>query len=380
MNVRVAARFLANVRRLGVKELWSLARDPTMLVLIVYVFTAAVYTAATAMPETLHKAPIAIVDEDASQLSQRIVSAFYPPQFLTPEPISLSEMDAGMDAGRYTFVLNIPPGFQRDVLAGRQPEIQLNIDATRMNQAFAGGGHVQQIVAGEIAEFVQRHRAASVLPVELALRARFNPALDPSWFGGLAQIINQIALLSIILTGAALIREREHGTIEHLLVMPVTPSEIMLAKVWSMGLVVLVAAFLSLNVIVRGLLGVPVEGSLALFFAGAALTLFATTSMGIFIATLARNMPQFGMLMVLVMLPLQMLSGGATPRESMPVLVQNIMLAAPTTHFVELGQAILFRGAGIEAVWKPFLWLAVIGGLLFAFSLSRFRKAIGRMA
>ena len=380
MNVRVAARFLANVRRLGVKELWSLARDPTMLVLIVYVFTAAVYTAATAMPETLHKAPIAIVDEDASQLSQRIVSAFYPPQFLTPEPISLSEMDAGMDAGRYTFVLNIPPGFQRDVLAGRQPEIQLNIDATRMSQAFAGGGHVQQIVAGEIAEFVQRHRAASVLPVELALRARFNPALDPSWFGGLAQIINQIALLSIILTGAALIREREHGTIEHLLVMPVTPSEIMLAKVWSMGLVVLVAAFLSLNVIVRGLLGVPVEGSLALFFAGAALTLFATTSMGIFIATLARNMPQFGMLMVLVMLPLQMLSGGATPRESMPVLVQNIMLAAPTTHFVELGQAILFRGAGIEAVWKPFLWLAVIGGLLFAFSLSRFRKAIGRMA
>ncbi len=380
MNVRVAARFLANVRRLGVKELWSLARDPTMLVLIVYVFTAAVYTAATAMPETLHKAPIAIVDEDASQLSQRIVSAFYPPQFLMPEPISLSEMDAGMDAGRYTFVLNIPPGFQRDVLAGRQPEIQLNIDATRMSQAFAGGGHVQQIVAGEIAEFVQRHRAASVLPVELALRARFNPALDPSWFGGLAQIINQIALLSIILTGAALIREREHGTIEHLLVMPVTPSEIMLAKVWSMGLVVLVAAFLSLNVIVRGLLGVPVEGSLALFFAGAALTLFATTSMGIFIATLARNMPQFGMLMVLVMLPLQMLSGGATPRESMPVLVQNIMLAAPTTHFVELGQAILFRGAGIEAVWKPFLWLAVIGGLLFAFSLSRFRKAIGRMA
>ncbi len=233
---------------------------------------------------------------------------------------------------------------------------------------------------GEITEFAQRQRAATVLPVELALRARFNPALEPSWFGGLAQIINQITMLSIVLTGAALIREREHGTIEHLLVMPVTPAEIMLAKVWSMGAVVLVAAFLSLNFIVRGLLHVPVEGSLALFFAGAALTLFATTSMGIFIATLARNMPQFGMLMVLVMLPLQMLSGGATPRESMPELVQNIMLAAPTTHFVELGQAILFRGAGFEAVWKPFLWLVLIGTVLFAISLSRFRKAIGQMA
>lgn len=373
-------RFFANVWRLGIKELWSLARDPMMLVLIVYVFTAAVYTAATAMPETLHNAPIAIVDEDASPLSQRIVSAFYPPQFLPPESISLAGMDAGMDAGRYTFVLNIPPGFQRDVLAGRAPDIQLNIDATRMTQAFAGSAHVQQIVAAEIAEFVQRERGETALPVELALRARFNPALDKTWFGGLTQIINQITMLSIILTGAALIREREHGTIEHLLVMPVTPSEIMLAKVWSMGLVVLVAAFLSLNFVVRGVLGVPVEGSLMLFFAGAALMLFATTSMGIFIATLARNMPQFGMLMILVMLPLQMLSGGVTPRESMPALVQDIMLLAPTTHFVELGQAILYRGAGLAAVWKPFLWLATIGTVLFAVSLSRFRKTIGQMA
>ncbi|MCD9033234.1 ABC transporter permease [Luteimonas sp. Y-2-2-4F] len=371
---------LANIYRLGVKELWSLWRDPMMLVLIVYVFSLGVYTSATAMPETLHNAPIAIVDEDASPLSQRIASAFYPPQFTAPAMISLPEIDPGMDAGRYTFVLVIPPGFQRDVLAGRAPDLQLNVDATRMSQAFSGSGAVQQIAMGEIAEFVQRTRGSAAPPVDLALRTRFNPALDKSWFGGMMQIINQITMLSIILTGAALIREREHGTIEHLLVMPVTPTEIMLSKVWSMGLVVLVAACLSLNVVVRGLIGVPVEGSLTLFFAGAALCLFATTSMGIFIATLARNMPQFGMLLILVMLPLQMLSGGSTPRESMPEVVQTIMLAAPTTHFVELGQAILYRGAGIEVVWKPFLWLAGIGAVLFSLSLSRFRKTIAQMA
>ena len=165
---------------------------------------------------------------------------------------------------------------------------------------------------------------------------RFNPNLTQAWFGALMEIINNVTMLSIILTGAALIREREHGTIEHLLVMPVTPTEIMVAKVWSMGLVVLASAALSLTFIVRGLLQVPIEGSVALF-AGAALHLFATTSMGIFMATLARSMPQFGMLLVLL-LPLQMLSGGTTPRESMPQFVQDIMLAAPTTHFVELGQ------------------------------------------
>ncbi|MDZ3799719.1 MAG: ABC transporter permease [Xanthomonadales bacterium] len=373
-------RHIANIYRLGVKELWSLWRDPMLLVLIVYVFTFAVYTSATAMPDTLHKTPIAIVDEDDSPLSQRIVSAFYPPQFITPQVISMAEVDPGMDAGRYTFALHIPQGFQRDVLAGRAPQVQLNVDATRMSQAFTGSGNVQQIVIGEVNEFVQRQRGTAAAPVDIAVRARFNPALERGWFGALNSIINQITMLSIILTGAALIREREHGTIEHLLVMPVNPTEIMLSKVWSMGLVVLVASALSLGLVVRGILDVPVEGSVPLFFAGAALHLFATTSMGIFMATIARNMPQFGMLMVLTILPLQMLSGGATPRESMPELVQNIMLVAPTTHFVELGGAILFRGAGIEVVWKQFLWLVVIGAALFAGSLARFRKTIAQMA
>ncbi|MDR2325407.1 MAG: ABC transporter permease [Acidovorax sp.] len=371
---------LKNIWRLGVKELWSLWRDPVMLLLIVYTFTLSVYTAATAMPETLHHAPIAIVDQDQSPLSARIASAFYPPQFMPPQMMDWQQVDPGMDAGAFTFALNIPPGFQRDVLAGKKAELQLNVDATRMSQAFSGSGYIQQIVLAEVNEFTQRHRAAASSPVNLELRARFNPSLNKIWFGGLMQIINNVTMLSIILTGAALIREREHGTIEHLLVMPVTPTEIMLAKVWSMGAVVLLAVGVSLNLVVRGLLQVPIEGSLLLFMAGAALCLFATTSMGIFMATVARSMPQFGLLMVLTLLPLQLLSGGMTPRESMPQLVQDIMQLAPTTHFVELGQAILYRGAGLDVVWKPFLALAAIGSTLFALSLARFRKTISRMA
>jgi ABC-2 type transport system permease protein len=219
-----------------------------------------------------------------------------------------------------------------------------------------------------------------VAPVELELRARFNPNLEHSWFGGLMEIINNVTMLSIILTGAALIREREHGTIEHLLVMPITPAEIMLAKVWAMGLVVLVAAAIALVFVVRGVLRVPIEGSIPLFLAGAGLHLFATTSLGIFMATLARSMPQFGLLAMLILLPLQLLSGSFTPRESMPWFVQGVMLAAPTTHFVALGQAILFRGAGLGVVWPQFLALSGIGVVFFAISLNRFRKAISQMA
>ena len=149
-------RHLANIYRLGIKELWSLVRDPMLLVLIVYSFTASVYTAATAMPETLHMAPIAIVDEDASPLSSRIASAFYAPQFAPPSMVSLDQVDAGMDAGQFTFALNIPPDFQRDVLAGKSPALQLNVDATRMSQAFAGSGFIQQMVLGEVNEFTSR--------------------------------------------------------------------------------------------------------------------------------------------------------------------------------------------------------------------------------
>jgi ABC-2 type transport system permease protein len=223
-------------------------------------------------------------------------------------------------------------------------------------------------------------RGVEAAPAELALRARFNPTLEQSWFGAVVEIINNVTMLSIVLTGAALIREREHGTIEHLLVMPVTPFEIMASKVWAMGLVVLAACAFALTLVVRGVLGVPIEGSILLFLAGAGLHLFATTSMGIFLGTIARSMPQFGLLLMLVLMPLQMLSGGLTPRESMPGFVQSVMLAAPTTHFVKMAQAILYRGAGFDVVWPQFLALVAIGSIFFAIALTRFRKTIGAMA
>ena len=371
---------LANILYLGIKELRSLQHDLALVLLILWAFSMGVYSAATSMPESLHNAAIAVVDEDQSQLSERLIQAFQEPYFRTPERIDLSEMDRGMDAGRYTFTLNIPPNFQRDVLAGRSPAIQLNVDATQVSMAFTGAGYIQSIGASEVAEFVRRYRGELQQPAELALRIQFNPNLTRAWFGSVMEVINQITMLSIILTGAALIREREHGTVEHLLVMPVTPLEIMLAKVWSMGLVVLAAAALSLLLVVQGWLQVPIEGSIALFLAGAALHLFATTSMGIFFGTLARSMPQLGLLIILVLLPLQILSGGTTPRESMPELVQQIMLAAPTTHFVALAQAILYRGAGLTIVWPYMLAIAGIGALFFVAALSRFRKTLAQMA
>jgi len=367
---------LANIRRLGIKELRGLLRDPMLMLLIAYAFTIAVYTSSKAIPETLNKAPVVIVDEDVSPVSIRIGSALYPPYFISPEFTSAQEMDRRMDAGLDTFAIGIPPNFQRDLLAGRNPTIQLNVDATRVAQAFSGAGYVQSIIRQEVGAFLSKDGQSSALPVELTIRARFNQELDKGWFGSINNVISSVTMLSIILTGAALIREREHGTIDHLLVMPVTPAEIVISKIWSMGLVVWLATGFALLVVVQRVLDVPIEGSRALFMLGVALMLFATTSLGVFLATVAGSMPQFGMLLMLVLIPLQLLSGGTTPRESMPEFIQTIMLAAPNTHFIILSQAILFRGAGILVVWPQILALLAIGSIIFWLALWQFRRLL----
>ncbi len=367
---------LTNVYRLGLKELNSLWADKVLLFLICWAFSGAIYTAATATSQELHNAPVAVVDEDRSLLSRRIVDAFYKPYFQAPQQIALAELDRGMDLGRYSFTLIIPANFQHDVLAGRQPDVQLNIDATIMSQAFIGATYIKSIALGEVNEYLTGRRDAGATPITLTPRVRYNPNLTGVWFGGVMEVINNVTMLTVVLVGAAFIREREHGTIEHLLVMPLTPFEIMLAKVWANGLAVLLGVTFALTVMVQGVLKVPIGGSLPLFLATAAAYLFAAASIGIFLGTVARSMPQLGLLMILIIIPLMLLSGGVTPRESMPAIVQHVMLAAPTTYFVRMAQAILYRGAGLDVIWTDLLAMLGVGGVFFTAALLRFRRSV----
>lgn len=216
-----------------------------------------------------------------------------------------------MDSGQYTFVINVPVNFQSDLLAGRSPELQIYVDATAMSQAFMGAGYIGRIFERELLDYSQRSNTQS--PVIINAKALFNPNLEGGWFLAVIQIVNNITILAIILTGTALLREREHGTLDHLLVLPLTALEIMLAKIASNALVVVICTWISLVVVVKGALGVPLSGSMGLFLAVTALYLFASTALGIFLATLARSTPQFGLLAIPVIIPMLLLSGGSTP-------------------------------------------------------------------
>jgi ABC-2 type transport system permease protein len=367
-------RFLRNSLTLARKEWISLLRDVFMLGFVVYSFTVSVYSQATGISHELRNAAIAIVDEDRSTLSQRLASSFHGPEFQTPVMIGHAEVDPAMDSARYTFVLDIPPDFEADVLAGRSPAIQLLIDATAMMQAGIGAGTIEGIVEDEVGRFVRHEAEGAAPPVSLHLRVAYNEALDTKWFTGTMAVVSNVTMLAVLLSGAALIREREHGTLEHLLVMPVRPAEIMAAKVLANGAVILVLTLVALYVVLRGLLSVPLAGSVPLFLAGTALYLFFATALGIFLGTVARSMPQLGLLFILIVLPMNMLSGGFTPLESEPEWLQMAMQLSPSTHFVAFAQAILFRGAGFDVVWPRFAATAGIGALFFAWSLARFRR------
>jgi ABC-2 type transport system permease protein len=364
----------ANIFWLGSKELRSFLRDYVLLGLVIYAFSLAIIAQAQSSSQEVNNASVGLVDEDHSVLSRRIAGAFLPPYFQTPQPIAERDIMPLMDAGKYTFIIDIPPNFERDVLAGRRPALQLDVDATAMVQAGLGADYANQIITAEIQNFLSRAEGSPAPPVELVVRIAFNPNVQSSWFNAVMGVLNSVTMLAIILAGAAVVREREHGTMDHLLVMPLSPFEIAMAKIWANGLVIVIAVGLSLYFVVRGLLHVPIAGSIPLFLFGTAIYLFFATAIGIFLGTVARSMPQLGLLFLLVYLPLAMLSGSNTPLESMPPWLAIMMQASPTVHFVSFAQAILYRGAGLDVVWPQFVIVALIGALFLALAVLRFRK------
>jgi ABC-2 type transport system permease protein len=368
---------VANVYRLTIKELRSIRSDPIMLVLVAYSFSFAIYASATGASTEATNLSIGVVDEDRSDLSRRITDGFTPPTFKPAVEIGATEIDPAMNSQRLMYVVEIPPRFQSDILAGRQPTVQINVDATAVAQAANGMTYIQNVILNYVTEFITGREGLTGAPVKMITQAKFNPNLKSSWFNSVMQVINNLTMITVILTGAALIREREQGTVEHLLVMPVVPAEIMLSKIVANGAVILAGAGLSLLLVVQWWLQVPIAGSTFLFLGGACFYVFAVGALGILLGTVASTMGQFGLLAIPVLLVMMLLSGTMTPMESMPVWLQYLMkVISPTPHFVVFAQDVLYRGADFYIVWTEILATAVIGSVYFGYALHRFRRVI----
>jgi ABC-2 type transport system permease protein len=368
---------LANIYRLMIKELRSFRSDPVMMLLVAYSFTIAIYAAATGASTEATNLSIGIVDEDHSDLSRGIADGLTPPTFRQVIQLAPTEIDTAMNAQRVLFIIEIPTNFESDILSGRQPTVEIDVDATAAAQAFNGMTYIQNVIISYVTDFITRREGVTAAPAKIVTKVKFNPNLKSSWFTSVMQIISNLTMITVMLTGAALIREREQGTVEHLLVMPVVPAEIMLAKILANGIVIVVSAGLSLLFVVQWWLQVPITGSILLFLGGACFYVFTVAALGIALGTIASTMAQFGLLSIPVLLVMMLLSGSTTPLESMPVWLKYVMLViSPTPHFVIFAQDVIYRGADASIVWPEIVATTAIGSVFFGVALYRFRRVI----
>lgn len=368
-----------NTLTLTLKEFRSLLSDAVMMGLIIVIFTVAVIAIAKGISIEVRNASVAIVDEDHSVFSRRLADSLQAPYFQPPQHLpSLKAAQQAMDKGDYIFVLVLPPQLEKDLLRGAKPEIQVIADATALSQAGIGFGYLQHIIQREALALLGQGDMTDLLPLQPHLNITFNPNTDSSWFLALANVSTFVFMLAMLLVGAAVIRERERGTIEHLLVMPVSANEIAAAKIIANGTVIALATLASVQFIVKGVLNVDLSGSMALFALGTVVFLFSAAALGILLAIAAPSMPQFALLMLPIYIVLRIISGGETPLASMPDWLQNISQASPMTQYVSFSNAVLFRNAPLHLVQKELLIMGGIGLAFLLIALLRFRSMLDK--
>lgn len=369
-------RHLLNILYLAWKELISLWRELILLLLVIYSFGPGLYTESSGSGEAINNTPVTFVDEDQTALSRAMRTALYPPYFLEPDEANAAEADSMLDWGETTFVVAVPKGFEAELRSGRQSTLQINIDATKTMQAMVGTGYLTSILSDEVSRHLARSDGQDEPPVDLVLRRAYNPTGNTVWLSAISSLLNQLSMLTIILTGAALIREREHGTLEHLMVMPLNAFEIAAAKILANSALIFVAFVFGLYVIVKGALQIPFAGSEALLLVGTAVYLFAASAIGVLLGVLARTMAQFALLIMLVIMPMMILSGGMSSIESQPLWLKPITFMLPSRHYMEMATSVAYRGADLSIVWPQFLAVFLLGGAFLAASLLLFRRSV----
>lgn len=382
--MKPAARIAVWCRRLAVmtrKELMQLFRDIPLIAFLVYSFTFAIFVTGNGIKTQLRNAGLVVYDADRSVSSRELVSRFHLPYFRFDGELAHPDEELRrLDRGSSMVVLDIPARFHEALAAGEPTAVQLLVDTTNSPQGLSAAGYAARIVGqfGQEVALARNGLADSYLTsVPMILsdhRVWFNQDQNETWFESISHLLRMITIFSVLLPAAALVREKERGTVEQLLVSPLTPVQIILPKVVAMMLVILCATAVGLFGVMRPAFGVPIKGSIGLLFSLTALFIMATAGMGVFAATVTRNQAQVGMLTLLAVAPMLLLSGIFTPLEMMPAWVRHLMAFSPLRYFIEIVNGILLKGIGIEMLWTQALSMGLVGGSLFGFGLWRFRR------
>lgn len=370
---------LSRCRALVWKELLEFRRDRIVVLFVLYAFTGDLLADA-GLRIALYNAGLSVLDHDRSALSRELVGRFPEPYFqLQPPPRDLEDVAHGLDSGRDMVGLILPPGVEASLARGDRVSLQLLLDGSQAMQASLAEAYTREIVAGLSQELALRRLglgpgAAQALPIiQPALRVRFNPTRDELFFMLLNSLGMMLSLVAILLSASALVREREHGTIEQLLVSPLAAWEILLSKMTASTIVLLVGAAVAIFGVLLPIFRVPVHGSLILFFGCMVVFAFAMCGLGMTVASLCRTMPQVGMVTLLLMAPMLFLSGGWTPLEAMPAWLAGLTVLSPLRWFTDITFGVFLRGATLIDVAQSLAAMASLGTLFFLWGALRFR-------
>lgn len=363
------------------KELLQLFRDVPLMAFLIYSFTLSVYVTGNGIQTQLKNAGLLVSDADRSVSSRELISRFHSPYFrFDGELTHPNEGFLRLDRGRSMMVLDIPARFHEALTTGEPTAVQLLVDTTNSPQGLSAASYAARIVGQFSQEMIMMRNGQtgpSSMTVPMILsdhRVWFNQEQNETWFESISHLLRMITIFAVLLPAAALVREKERGTVEQLLVSPLTPVQIMLPKVVAMTLVILGATAVALFGVMLPVFGVPIRGSITLLFFLTALFTIATAGIGVFASTIARNQAQVGMMTLLVVAPMLLLSGIFTPLETMPVWVRYLMALSPLRYFIEIATGILLKGVGLEMLWSQTLLMALLGGVLFGFGMWRFRR------
>jgi ABC-2 type transport system permease protein len=380
MDGRRVARWWRRLAAMTQKEVLQLGRDLPLLLFLLYSFSLSVYVSGVGLTMQLQNADLLVHDADHSVSSRELIHRFQPPYFrFQGEIADPREGLRRLDEGTAMVLLDIPPRFH-EALAGREATaVQLLVDTTNAPQGLSAAGYAAQITSRFGSEVglasVGLSSTQSAIPtITSAHRVWFNPNQDETWFQSISHLLRMITVFAVLLPAAALVREKERGTVEQLLVSPLSPFQIMLAKVLAMTAVILLCAAIALFGVLQPVFHVPMKGSAWLFFLLTGLHVFTTSGFGLVAATVTRNQAQVGMITLFLVGPMMLLSGVTTPYESMPKLVQMIMAISPLRYYIDITYGVLLKGAGLDILWKSVGAMVLLGGGLFAFGMWRFRR------
>lgn len=372
--------WLRRVQAMSWKELLQLWRDPVLLLFIVYAFTLDIYNAGSGVTLQLNNAAFAVLDTDRSAASRELAARFLPPYFNPQGQVQNGDEGLSLlDRNQALFVLDIPPKFEASLLAGRGTAVQMQVDASNSVLATLASADATEITSAfGLEQATERLGGSTTLagaPVlSNSTRVWFNPNQNDAWFMAISELLNVITVFGLLLPAAAMVREKERGTIEQLVVSPLTAMQVMVPKILAMTLVILAATAVAVALVVCGYFGVPFRGSVLLFFGVTTLYVVALSGLGLLIATVSRNLAQACMLAILVIAPMLFLSGAWSPPEALPVVAQWLMVISPLYYFIDVAYGVILKGAGWSVLWPSVLGIAVLGTVAMGVCLRRFRS------